>query len=101
MIVLLLAQAISGPVLPVVRRPVPQACPPAGGADDVVVCARPQDEYRLQPLPPRPDEPLLPAAEIGLGGTRLAAEAEQATLAGGQQTKRLMVRWKIPLGGKQ
>lgn len=95
-----LLQAVAGPPLPLTRRPVATPCPPAASTDDVVVCARSQDAYRLVPLPPRPDAPAVPKAEIAFGGGRLAAEAEQATMAGDQQSRRLMVRWKIPLGRK-
>ena len=99
MLAIALLQAVAGPSLPVARaRPVTPC--PVDQTGDVVVCARSPDAFRLKPLPPRPDEPAIPKAEIGLGGTRLAAEAEQATLAGGQQSQRLMLRWKIPLGRK-
>jgi hypothetical protein len=96
----LLAQAMAGPHLPAPPRPRSDAPCPVGEAGDVVVCARNQDAYRLKPLPPRADEPALPKAEFGLGAARVAAETEQAQLAGGAQSKRLMIRWKLPLGRK-
>lgn len=96
-----LLQAVAGPVLPVTRRPAVSPCPLAASTEDIVVCARPSDAYRLKALSPRADEPAIPKAEIGFAGGRLAAEAEQATLAGGQQSQRLMLRWKLPLGRKR
>lgn len=98
--VLLLAQAVAGPVLPMPPRPRKGArCPVSSDPGDVVVCARDNDAYRLNPLPPRYDSPALPKAELGIGNNKLAAEAEHATLAGGAQSQRLMIRLKIPLGG--
>uniref|UniRef100_UPI00157659C6 hypothetical protein n=1 Tax=Sphingomonas bacterium TaxID=1895847 RepID=UPI00157659C6 len=47
-----------------------------------------------------PAGPALPRAEIGLGGGKLAAEAEAAGLPGGIPVNRLMLRWRIPLGRK-
>ena len=95
-----LVQAVAGPSLPVARRPSAAPCP-VGATADVVVCARPQDSYRLKPLPPRADEPAIPKAAVGFAGGTLAAEAEQATLAAGQQSRRLMLRWKVPLGRRE
>lgn len=65
-----------------------------------MVCARNQDAYRLKPLPSEPDEPAIPKAEFGVGRARVAAETEQTQLAGGAQSKRLMIRWKLPIGRK-
>lgn len=98
---LALLQAVSGPVLPLPPRPRSDAPCPIVNTADVVVCARPGDAYRLRPLPDRAEEPAIPKAEVRIGNTALAAETEQATLAGGQQSKRLMLRWKVPLGGKR
>lgn len=101
-IALLLTQAVAGPVLPAPVRPrIGGSCPADAAPGDVVVCARDPDQYRLKPLPAGgPADPALPKAEIGLGRTKLAAEAEAAGLPGGIPVNRLMVRWKIPLGGK-
>lgn len=96
---LLLAQAVAGPVLP--ASPQPRAhipCPPATDTTDVVVCAANPDRFRLKPLAPRPDPQALRPAELHLGSAVLAAEAEQATLTAGQQSRRLMMRLKLPLG---
>ncbi|HEU0044695.1 hypothetical protein [Sphingomonas sp.] len=98
LVALVLAQGAAGPVLPVVRSPATTRCPVESG-EEVVVCAQRQDSFRLQPLPPRPDEPAPTRAEIDLGSAKLSAEAEQATLASGQQSRRLMFRLKLPLGG--
>lgn len=96
-----MTQAVAGPHLPAPPRPrSDKPCPVSAEPGDVVVCARSQDAYRLKPLPSAPDEPVIPKAEFGLGATRVAAETEQTQLAGGAQSKRLMVRFKIPIGRK-
>lgn len=102
MLLLLLAQAVAGPRLPAPPRPrSDKPCPIVTDSTDVVVCGRTDDRYRLRPLPQALDEQLVPKAEMRIGNTALAAETEQAMLAGGQQSKRLMVRWKVPLGRKK
>ena len=102
MIPLLLAQAVAGPFLPAAPRPASdKPCPIAIDSTDVVVCARNQAGFRLRPVAPLPEKQLLPKAELRIGSAALAAEAEQATLAGGQQSQRLMMRLKLPLGRKK
>lgn len=99
---LLLLQAVSGPHLSAPPRPRSDApCPVATDSSDVVVCGRVNDRYRLRRLPEEVRREGLPRAETALGSATLAAEAEQATLAGGQQSQRLMIRLKIPMGGKK
>ena len=101
MIVLLLAQAIAGPVLPAVATPhVRQRCPTDLSPDEVVVCARDPDAYRLKAVAPTAVGDGLPPAAVRIGKSTLAAEAEQAQLLGGAQSQRLMVRLKVPFGGK-
>ena len=101
MFLLLLAQAVAGPVHPAAVRPRSDAPCPIAATADVVVCARTAAHYRLRPPPPRPDKPILPKAQIGFGSAKLAAEAEQETLNQGLQARRLMVRLKLPLGRKR
>ena len=102
MIALLLAQAVAGPFLPAPPRPKSDApCPVAVDTTDVVVCGRMDDRYRLPRLPVTAERQTLPKAEMRIGTAALAAEAEQATLAGGQQSQRLMMRLKLPIGRKK
>lgn len=97
-ILLLLAiQAAAGPQATAARR----GCTPST-PDEVVVCARTgESPYRLRPIPdadrferPRRDG-MPPAAVAAFGGT-LSAEGESAMLAGGQVSKRAMVRFTKP-----
>ncbi len=102
MLLLLLTQAVAGPFLPVAPRPTPdRPCPVATDTADVVVCGRANDRFRLPRLPVAEDRQTLPKAATRLGSAVLAAEAEQATLAGGAQSQRLMIRLKTPFGGKK
>lgn len=102
MILPMMIQAVAGPFLPAAPRPRSDApCPVVTGTSDVVVCGRADDRYRLRTLPLDPERQALPRAEVRLGNAALAAEAEQATLAGGQQSQRLMFRLKIPVGKKR
>lgn len=96
----MLAQAVAGPMLP--PRPRSDApCPVAADPQEVVVCARDQESFRLRPLP-GPDSDLgLPRARTSLAGGTLAAEAEQGMLANGQSVPRLMLRWRVPIGRKR
>ena len=64
-------------------------------ADEIVVCARSDEEFRLRPLPDR-YERRAPRAEFDLGGAKLAPEVEQGSV-GGIPTNRVMLRLKIPL----
>ncbi len=72
-------------------------CTSAQG-DEVVICGRADEQspYRLKPLPPRFERPLLPKAEMGVLGGRGSVEAEQADV-GGVPSRRAMVRlkWKF------
>ena len=64
--------------------------------DEVVVCGRPNDEFRLEPLPDR-YQAGVPRAEFALpGGAKAAAETEQGGV-GGFPSNRVMLRLKIPL----
>ena len=91
-------QVISGPVLPVTRPRRYEAPSPATptASDELVVCGRNDDRYRLKPLPPRPEEPLIPKAAMALpGGGKAAAEVEQGSV-GGVPSNRLMLRLSKP-----
>ena len=100
MMMLLLVQAVAGPVLPRPSRPRPAApCPPSVETGDVIVCARDSAAYRLKPLPPHAEEPAPPQAAVRIGNTHLSAEGEAAGLPGGIPVNRAMLRLRIPLGG--
>ena len=78
------------------------AAVPASGPE-VVIRARPRGEqpYRIRPIPgaerfERTRRDGLPPAAIAAFGGTLAAEAESAQLAGGQISKRAMIRFKKP-----
>jgi hypothetical protein len=103
MIPLLLLQAVAGPFLPAAPRPrSDKPCPVGVDPSEIVVCARDPEIFRLRPLPGDPPREGLPRAAVRVGDATLAAEAEQATLAGGAQSQRLMFRLKLPVGrGKQ
>ena len=102
MLLLLLAQAVAGLQLPAPPRPRSDApCPISADTSDVVVCGRADDRYRLRRLPEEVRRGGLPKAEMRIGSAALAAEVEGATLADGQQSQRLMVRLKLPLGRKK
>ena len=91
-------QVVAGPVLPAARpRRADAPCPVAQAAsDEVVVCGRDDDRYRLKPLPPRPDKPPIPRAAMALpGGGKAAAEVEQGSV-GGVPSNRLMLRLSRP-----
>ncbi len=95
---LILLQAVAGPVLPLPARPRVSAPCPVIATDDVVVCARSNEPFRLRPLPDRPERDGPPRAAIRLGNTSLAAEVEQATLAGDVPSRRAMLRLRLPFG---
>ena len=100
LVALMLVQAVSGPQLPAAPRPRSDAPCPITDTTEVVVCGRATDRFRLRRLPAEAERLGLPKAELRLGRAALAAEAEQATLAGGVQSQRLMLRLKLPFGGK-
>ena len=105
MLVLLVLQAVSGPPAPAPeKRPSSDYRPcPRGDDDEVVVCARSPDEFRLEPLPDRFVQPsVLPRAEMRVfGDSKISLDAEQGADAQGGAINRAMVRLKIPLGGKR
>lgn len=82
------------PALPLTGK---RDCGPAQG-EEVVICGRTEEQspYRLKPLPPRFERPLLPKAETSALGGRATVEAEQADV-GGTPSRRAMVRlkWKF------
>ena len=91
-------QVVAGPVLPVARpRRSDAPCPVAQAAgDEVIVCGRNDDRYRLKPLPPRPEAPLIPEAAMVLpGGGKATAEVEQGSV-GGVASNRVMLRLSKP-----
>ena len=74
----------------------PPACE-AGGAGEVVVCARRDpDRYRVARLPDMPVE-ALPRAELGVvGNLRASASVDQAVMPDGTISRRLMFNLKLP-----
>ena len=66
-----------------------------GEGDEIVVCARPNDQ-RIREQPAPAGQPAIPRAESRLSGnTKLSVDAESAGLAGGATSNRAMVRVKI------
>ena len=63
--------------------------------DDIVICGRSEQPYRLKPLAPRYDEATVPKAAVHVLGATGAAEAEAASV-GGIPSNRAMVRLKLP-----
>lgn len=101
---MLALQTVSGPPAPVpARRPSDRPCPVAQPGEDIVVCARRNDEFRLKSMPERfVAERTPPKAQIGIAGVgTLAAEAEQGADAQGAPINRAMIRLRIPLGGEK
>lgn len=100
---ILQAAALAGPMLPA-SKPAPRPCVAnQRTTDEVIVCGAGggQEQFRLRALPERysADPAALPKAETSIlgGKAKLAAETE-AIGVGGFQSKRAMVRLKIPLG---
>lgn len=89
-------QAVSGPQLSDTTRlrAIPD-CPRSDDSDEVVVCGRRAEPYRLKRIPERYEDSLLPKAEIGIGGAKLAVEGEQGNV-GGIPSNRAMMRLKLP-----
>ena len=101
---IVIALQASGPPAPAPPRRVSERpCPVAQPGEDIVVCARRNDTYRLKPLPERftaEREP--PKAQVNIAGVgALAAEVEQGRDAQGGAINRAMIRLRIPLGGKE
>jgi hypothetical protein len=96
--------AVAGPVLPKPRQPATaRRCPVAedGESDDVIVCAKPSDAYRMPSVRDYSSPLTLPQARTDIPGVgTLSAETEQGSV-GGFVSNRAMVRLKIPLGGRR
>jgi hypothetical protein len=100
----MLALQVAGPPAPVVVRPAPQPrCPTPRPGEEIIVCARPNDVFRLKPLPDRfIAERTPPKAQRAIPGVgTVALEAEQAADAQGGAINRAMIRLRIPLGGEK
>ena len=92
---LLLSQTTADPPPPrVVIDLLPKACTkPSEQGEDIVVCGRREEPYRIGPIAPAP--PAIPDAKIGIGEkATLAAEAQQGEI-GGIPTNRAMITLKI------
>ncbi|MDF2495687.1 5'-nucleotidase [Sphingomonas sp.] len=98
--VMFAVQAVAGPPSPVVRAPVERPCPTAKPGEEIIVCARPDDAFRLKPIPDRyTAERAPPKAETALKGVgTVAVEAEQAADAQGAPINRAMIRLRVPIG---
>lgn len=101
---LMLALQVAGPPAATPpKRPSERPCPVPKPGEEIVVCARPNDAYRLKPLPERyVAERAPPKAETAIAGVgTVAAELEQAADAQGAPINRAMIRLRIPLGAKK
>lgn len=100
----LIALQVAGPPAPVQIRPAPERpCPAPKPGEEIVVCARASESFRLEPLPERfVAERPPPKAETSIAGVGIvAAEVEQGADAQGGPVNRAMIRLRIPLGGKK
>ena len=94
---------VAGPARPPVPAPLiaRQPCRPDASGSDVVVCGSrsAEERYRLRPLSDRYEEkPLVAAVRLG-EGTTAALAAEQQNFGNGLVSKRIMLNFKILLGG--
>jgi hypothetical protein len=97
-------QAVAGPSAPLPPRRAPERpCPVAQPGEEIVVCARSNDTFRLKPLPDRfVAERTPPKAQKTIAGVgTVSAELEQGADAQGGPVNRAMVRLRIPLGGEK
>ncbi|WP_140418397.1 5'-nucleotidase [Sphingomonas mucosissima] len=66
---MLALQSVAGPPSPAKPIPVERPCPAAQPGEEIVVCARPDDQFRLKLLPDRfTAERTPPKAETAIGG---------------------------------
>lgn len=95
---LLLAQSTGalGPSLKLVPL-IPRRSCRAASDDELVVCGREQQSpYRLKPLSPRFEQPLVPKAKTGVLGGTASIEAEQADIAGAPSRRAMArVKWRF------
>ena len=100
---MLAVQAVAGPPAPVMRAPTERPCPVAQPGEEIVVCARPNDRFRLKPLSGQyTAERAPPKAEAAIKGVgAVAVEAERAADAQGAPINRAMIRLRVPIGGKK
>ena len=100
----LVALQVAGPPAPAPpRRPSDRPCPVPQPGEDIVVCARPNDSFRLKPVPERYSaERAPPKAEASIPGFgAIVAEAERGADAQGAPINRAMIRLRVPLGGEK
>lgn len=100
---MLALQGMAGPPLPVPRTTAERPCPIARPGEEIVVCARPGDRFRLKPLADRfQAERTPPKAETAINGIgTVAVEAERGADAQGAPINRAMIRLRVPIGGKK
>lgn len=77
-------------------HPVPQAtCHPS--PNEIVVCAKDPDTYRLPKAGPLPDNPILPQAEWRLfGNAKMGVHGTQRAMPNGASAPAAMVTIKVP-----
>ena len=75
-------------------KPVIKPRCPRSSANEIVVCAPDQEQYRLRPLPPT-YESATSGAEVGLGQGATAGVAAEGAGVGGWVSNRVMVRVKL------
>ena len=99
---MLTVQAVAGPPAPAKPIPLERPCPPAKPGEEIVVCARPNDQFRVRPLPERfTVERGPPKAETAVNGVgTVAVEADQGADAQGGPITRAMIRLRVPIGPK-
>ncbi|MCA1661634.1 MAG: hypothetical protein LC648_05540 [Novosphingobium sp.] len=69
---------------------------PRPRADEIVVCAQDQEEFRLRPLPDTYEKPA-PDATVAIGDGATVETTVEGANVGGWQSNRVMVRFKIKL----
>lgn len=67
---------------------------PQLSANEIVVCAPDQEEFRLRPLP-KIHQGTASAAQVGVGKGATAGIAAEAAGVGGWVSNRIMVRYKL------
>lgn len=101
--IMLTMQAVAGPSSPAKPIPVEHPCPAAQPGEEIVVCARPNDQFRMRPLPERfMAERAPPKAATTIKGVgTVAMEADQGADAQGAPITRAMIRLRVPIGSKK
>lgn len=92
---LIQATAVQGPALPVdPHRRITPKCVQTADSDEVVICGKVEEPYRLKHVSDDYEAPLIPKAETSVLGGTLTAEGEQGSV-GGVASPRAMARFKL------